>query len=579
MPRSYHGPGSALEKTSTRMTTTASPADSRVALTLADRIAPSIPAVVFVVLAVFGPLVAQRRMLNGDGDLARHLRHGLYMLQHGTIIWHDPFSFTRPGQPFVPFEYGSQLLYTLAYRLGGLAGVTVFAGCLIGAVYALLARLLLRRRVDPLLVVLTIGAAAFLGFPHWAARPHLISWVAIVVCFGLVEYDRQPSMWLFPVLFAVWANLHGGWLYGIALMGIYLVGHVVEYLAFDRTAEEAKAVRYFAAIIPLSAVATLATPMGLRLWKHLYEHLGDTYVIDHTKEFASPNFHPFAAKLLLAVIIVALGALLVSRRRAHSARLLLVLAGVWWALVSVRNIPLFGLTGLSVIALHLDPEWRMLPGSWLARRREAFAAGALKGSTSGWILAGISFLAIVAIGHGRAFGHELLADNFDDRAFPVVAVERARAAHLNGRIFADFAWGGYILFAWPEQRVFIDGGTDFYGASIMQDYNAVDGLQPGWRDILDRYRVEAVLAKAHSKLARELVRSPGWSLWYCDSVAAILRRDSSVTARDPAGREAALVSCAKTDAVHAGGAQFKNLVLRLPPSRPSDPITNAGAGL
>src|SRR5215218_5773610 len=80
---------------------------------------PSIPAVVFGLLAVVVPIALQTPLLNSDGDLARHLRHGRYMLEHGGLIRMDPFSFTRPGAPFVGFEYGSQLLYALAERLGG----------------------------------------------------------------------------------------------------------------------------------------------------------------------------------------------------------------------------------------------------------------------------------------------------------------------------------------------------------------------------------------------------------------------------------------------------------------------------
>jgi hypothetical protein len=76
--------------------------------------APSIPALVFILLATLVPIALQKPMLNSDGDLARHLRHGRYMLEHGELIRADPFSFTRPGAPFIGFEYGSQLLYALA---------------------------------------------------------------------------------------------------------------------------------------------------------------------------------------------------------------------------------------------------------------------------------------------------------------------------------------------------------------------------------------------------------------------------------------------------------------------------------
>src|SRR5215216_5510942 len=127
---------------------------------------PSIPAVVFGLLAVVVPIALQAPVLNSDGDLARHLRHGRYMLEHGNIINADPFSFTRPGAPFVGFEYGSQLVYALAERVGGLAAVAVLAGLIIALTYALLTRLLLNRGVDPLLACVTVALAIALGAGH-----------------------------------------------------------------------------------------------------------------------------------------------------------------------------------------------------------------------------------------------------------------------------------------------------------------------------------------------------------------------------------------------------------------------------
>ena len=522
----------------------ATAADQNSTASLAARIAPSIPALFFVSLALIIPFFAQHHLINADGDLPRHLRHGLYMLQHRALIWSDPFSFTRPGDPFVPFEYGSQLLYALVFELGGLAGVCVLAGLLIGATYSLLASFLLRCDVDPLLALLAAGSAAVLGFGHWIARPHLFSWVAIVLLLGLVEAKHRPRIWLYPLLFALWANLHGGWLYGIAILGIYLVGHVIEYRWFGRSGEGLAAVRHFALVLPSACLATLATPMGIRVWTHLYAHLGDNYVLDHTMEFQSPDFHPLVSKVALLVLLGSLAALLVSSRRMHISRLLVVIAGFWWALISARNIPLFGITGLAVVALHLDHEWRALPSRWLARRRAGFAAGALQSTTAGWVLLCCFLLSFLAAGHGRLLGRRLLTDDFDGSVFPVAAVRAARVANLEGRIFADFTWGGYILFARPEQRVFIDGGTDFYGSAIMRDHDRISHLEPGWRGILERWRVDAVLTDSHSKLAREIARTPGWALWYCDSVAVIVRRDASATAGRPYQRESELEACA-----------------------------------
>lgn len=509
-----------------------------------ERAAPSIPALFFLLLSVLAPLVAQQRILNGDGDPARHIRHGLYMLQHHALIWHDPFSFTRPGQPFVPFEYGSQVIYALVYTVSGLAGVTIFVGLLVGATYALVARFLLRRGVDPLLVLFTTAAAAILGSMHWLARPHLISWLAIIVFFGFIEASRRVPLWVYPCFFAVWANLHGGWLYGIALLGIYIAGHLIEYFLFHGGREDIAAARHFAMALPLAVMATLATPMGVSLWRHLSATFSDQYILDHTGEFASPSFHSAPDKFVLALMLGCVLLLIASRRRMHTSRLLLVMAGLWWSFTAQRNIPLFGLTGLAVIALHLDPEWRSLSWGWLSRRRAAIASGADQASAAGWVLACAAALIVVAAGRGTVLGHRLVADSFDSTIFPVAAVQDARALKVTGPVFSDFTWGGYLLFAWPEQRVFIDGGTDFYSGDIMADYDRITSLRPGWRGLLAHYGINTVLTKSHSKLAHELVRTKGWRLAYCDSTAAMIRRAPHSSGLHADVLEAQLTRCA-----------------------------------
>ena len=165
------------------------------------------------------PLALQKPMLNSDGDLARHLRHGQYMLEHGELIRADPFSFTRPGAPFIGFEYGSQLLYALAERVGGLPAVAILAGLLIALTYALLTGFLLSHRVDPLLACVTVALAIALGAEHWTARPHLFSSLAVVILLAMLERgSRRGAALTTALLFVVWANLHGGFVYGWILI-------------------------------------------------------------------------------------------------------------------------------------------------------------------------------------------------------------------------------------------------------------------------------------------------------------------------------------------------------------------------
>ena len=228
-------------------------------------------------------------------------------------------------------------------------------------------------------------------------------------------------------------------------------------------------------------------------------------------------------------------ALALSGRRPRWHWLLIILGNTAMALISQRNIELFGITALPLLALHLDPAWRRLP--LFGRARGVFQRE-YRGSYPG-LGAGIVALLLLAVGlaHGRVAGVQLVENRFDPTVFPTEVVSQARKAGLAGPLFNEFIWGGWLLHEWPEQRVFIDGGTDFYGEALFKEYVQVWNLDPGWRDVLAKWKIRWVLVAPRARLATQLVREPGWTIWGCDSIAVMLGRDSTSASVDAQGRE------------------------------------------
>jgi hypothetical protein len=481
---------------------------------------PSIPALVFIVVLGFALAVFQEPLLNSDGDLPRHLRHGEWMLQHRALITSDPFSYTMAGRPFVGFEYGSQLLYATAHRLGGLAGVTVLAALLIAAAYALLARFMLRRGVEPLLAGGVVVAAMLIGMGHWIARPHLVTLVAVPLLLELLRPVGRWRLWPFAPLFGVWVNLHGGFIYGLFLIGVFLAGPVLESLRVGEGMSPGRNVSRYASALVISAAAALVNPWGIGVYRHIAAMFGDRYIIDHTAEFASPDFHDLATKFFLAVIVGVVVSGFLSRRRPPATTILMCAVGIWIALVNQRNAILFGFTALPLLAIHLDAEWR---GIGVVRRAgRGIEAGARGAATALWAIPVAAFAVALGLGHGRLGGWKLLDDEFSPALAPVRALAAARQADLIGRVFTEFGWGGYLLYAWPEQKVFIDGGTDFYGGGLMRDYGTIRDARPGWPALVRRWNFGVFIVPPDAPIATELVRDHGWIYWYCDPTAVVL---------------------------------------------------------
>src|SRR5512143_2566573 len=153
---------------------------------------PSLFDIVFLIWAVVVPIGFSGRLINSDGDLARHLRLGELMLSRQALVRTDVFSHTAAGKPFLAFEWGSEVVYAAAERVGGLALVSVLAGLVLALTFALLARFMVRRGGDPLLAYLVSMAAAVLSAGHWLARPHLFTLLFVVVLLDLLERDRPP---------------------------------------------------------------------------------------------------------------------------------------------------------------------------------------------------------------------------------------------------------------------------------------------------------------------------------------------------------------------------------------------------
>jgi hypothetical protein len=484
---------------------------------------PTVTALVFILWALAAPTAFGNRLLGADGDPARHIRHGLTMLLTGHLIHADPFSFTRAGAPFLGFEYGSQLVLGLAYRAAGLAGVAVLTGLALAATYALTARLMMRRRVDPAFAFLVTTAAAILSSMHWVARPHIFSQLLVVVLLDWLERDRPAPIWWYVPLFALWANLHGGFVYGLILIGIYLAAHAIDGLRGDSGARDRA--RRTALAFAVSLAATLLNPFGLRLHAHVLWYLQEPFIKRWTTEFNSPDFRTLGGKLLLLTLLGIVAGFALSRRRPRTTHLLVILANVAFALLAQRNIAIFALTALPLLAIHLDSAWRHLPEP--PNFRASFAQAEREGRTWPYIGAAAAGMLALAAAGGRIGRLQLVPDRFESADFPTAAVAAARHAGLHGRIYNQFVWGGYMLLEWPEQKVFIDGGTDFYGESLLRDYLEVWTLQPGWRGVLQRWNVDLAMITPGTPLAGELEREPDWHIWYCDSTAVILRKGPS----------------------------------------------------
>ncbi|HTF42789.1 MAG TPA: hypothetical protein VK641_02755, partial [Terriglobales bacterium] len=193
-------------------------------------ISPSITDLLFLVMffALTCGVLAPR--LLWDGGIGWHIRNGQQMLETHTITRVDSFSSTMSGQAWYAWEWLYDGLIAAIHGAMGLNGVEFFSALVIAATFTLVLRLALLRGASLLtstaLLLLSIAACSI----HLLARPHLLSWLFGVVWFQIVDSaakaespHRRRLYWL-PLLMLIWVNVHGGFVFGLILLVLYLVG-------------------------------------------------------------------------------------------------------------------------------------------------------------------------------------------------------------------------------------------------------------------------------------------------------------------------------------------------------------------
>jgi len=128
---------------------------------------------------------------------------------------------------------------------------------------------------------------------------------------------------------------------------------------------------------------------------------------------------------------------------------------------------------------------------------------------------------IVGLNHGYIGRLPVIPNHFDAKTFPVAAVQQAKQANLQGRVFDAWVWGGYIMFAWPEAKLHVDPLK--FNDTTMVTYTTIENLHPDWLDELKRWQVKTIIVQTKSPMARALQTAPGWSKFYGDSTAVVYR--------------------------------------------------------
>ena len=462
------------------------------------------------VYAVF--LLAGNHLLI-DPDTMWQITIGQWIVDHGAVPTTDVYSFTMRGQPWISTQWLAQVAYAAAFSLAGWTGPVVLASVCIAATFALFTRFLGRHLSESTTLVF-VAAALALAASHLLARPHVLALPVMMawVC-GLVRTaDRRgaPSFWLLPLM-ALWANLHGGFVLGLALVVPIALDAVLNAEAPQR---KALALRW-AAFAVAAIAASCVTPYG---WESLLASrkilaLGEALPL--ILEWRPADFSAIGP--LEVCLLLGFGLALYRGISLPPLRIVLLLGMLHMALSQTRSLETFAL---------LVPLFLAAP---LARQIGA-ADEYAKPAVSPLLFAG---LAIVLLAGTVAYASVVRFEPHT-RGSPVAAVAELKKLNFS-RVFNDYDFGGYLIASGVAP--FIDGRTELYGEKFFVDHNAASGLMKPENlfRLLDQYKIEATLMRTQSAATKLLDHMDGWQKVYADGIATIhVRKPGAMHTAEPA---------------------------------------------
>ncbi|MGA8550777.1 MAG: hypothetical protein WB678_11115 [Stellaceae bacterium] len=469
---------------------------------------PSWPLI--VALLALARALAQPGALLHDPDTYLHIAAGRWMLAHGALPVHDPFSYTFAGARWVPHEWLAELVLAAVYRAAGWSGLVLLTIACFAASLGLLTRFLLRS-AEPFSALIAVGLAAAMVEAHLLARPHMLAMPLLVLWSGALFAARDageaPPFRLLPAM-ALWANLHDSFMFGL-LLAFYLAAEAV--LAGPWRLEA----RRWGLFAALALAATLATPNGIAGLVQPFRLMAMPALQSAFIEWRSPNFQDFQPLEIMLLGLVALG--LTTGVRVPPSRVLILVGLCHMALAHTRHADLLGLVGPLAVAGSLGPQLaariRSAPPSRISRAAARLAEPAAAPA--------MALTCAVALALCLPLLRPIVRT--EDRVTPASALAAAARMGLAGHVFNSEGFGGYLVF--HGVPAFIDGRIELYGNAFLARYlDAVSGNSRVLGGLLARWKISWALLEPQQGAVAVLEHLPGWRRAYSDAHAVIFVR-------------------------------------------------------
>ncbi len=500
---------------------------------------PRVGTVLAALMLIIGVASLGLTPVRTDHDVFWHLKTGQMIAEGGGLPRTDPFTWGSEAEVWHNHEWLAQIAMFAIHRLGaatmraadvahadaqaGMRLLVLAKTLMLLGVFGLVAHTAARAGACPILACLVALLAAMASRWTMHCRPPVITLLflaALMLVLTRGWQRRRPRVAALGalLLFALWSNLHGGWLAGLVVLGCFAAG--------DATERNREGLRAHALIFVAALLGTLLNPSGWHLYALTWRVMSASELVARIPEMAPPPFPEHWPFYLL--LVTAAAALIVAVRRRETVRpgeALAVLFFAWQATSHLRHAPLFAIVAAVPVARVLQAyvDWwaKRLPGRLLAAtmlvKTLALTLFLLFGLGRGVVLIGHRLVWEPCAPRSARWiagvGYE--PDHYQDTACDVVVL-----ADLPGRLWSNLNIGGFLIWRLsPEHhRVYTDSRFDLHGDARHRVEDSINGVgldggvpDPNWEQTLADFGVNVALLEKATPLVHALAESPRWT--------------------------------------------------------------------
>jgi hypothetical protein len=465
----------------------------------------------------------------GPNDFWWHLKIGEVIYQSGAVPTTNMFSWSLG--PDYPFFYGAwlaELLFYLLYKVGRLELVAFTRTFLTVLAFALVGFEAARRsRSYRIAGVVTLFACAMVS-NNVEVRPQLWAWLPFIGFYILLSryVDRKLKLayllLLCPLLMVFWVNVHGSFVLGFVLLGIFFAGEVLKtLLKWDEHLTWMEA-GWIAVIGFLTGLSMLLNPRFIGIIGYVHKLMTDAPSQRLVVEWQPPAPDAYATVFFYASILLLIGLLAYARYKLTPTELLLIAAFMWLAWSGIRYVAWYGIVAMPILGKIISDIVKDKP--WMATPPRRWI---------NTILVVVLILPVIfvqpwfieRVPMPKAYWTVVLRDAEEGPLMtintPVAAAEYLEQ-NPGGNLFNEMGYGSYLIWAVPDQGVFVDPRVELYPYEMWLDYLRISrGTRYNY--LLDQYNVDRLLLHVdeQAELIVQLESDPLWRLEYLDEYSQI----------------------------------------------------------